>query len=84
MLILARCNECQNELSWNYGEHKEFILKIEKNVDCCDKCGRTRTEKQEFHFCSYKCLKNFILKFEDKEKSPKLSKNWGKVNGKKF
>jgi len=59
MLQVARCDGCDKELSWGYGEFGcKLVIGAYKR---CDKCGGCVDDRSKIYtFCSAQCLMNSV------------------------
>lgn len=60
MLTKVTCTECGGNLKGT-----PFFLEWEYDCSHCDTCGNDNIKTVSYHFCSSKCLKDFVNKFHE-------------------
>ena len=66
MMTIIGCKSCGDS---HIGLGNVYVDVTLSKSQCCDKCRRSDTEKQNYFFCSLKCFYNFIGLSLHKEES---------------
>lgn len=61
MFRISKCANCNKELLIKWGDTM-YKLEAEKIKESCKSCGQSLNKKEDYSFCSLKCLKQFVDK----------------------